>query len=283
MKYVLLIIITLAVQFEVRSQEVALNKVRLESDSTIKIVYVQIKIDGVKLDSLNRIKLLGNASVFTDESKEYISDWFYSDDYLDNYDNNYTIVFDSIPNQVNKFKRISGTLRLFNPSEEKSSIVRVSNDESTFNSNIISQNSNNIKVVPIDGFLLHKLKWKKRKIRKYIAEIINQNQLNEVLLLKTLSQYFEQNKKTKFLKKVSDYILFYIEKENFEVMSISIDDTTKNEKRYVSSKLNGPKSAIWSFINYKPKLNNNFIMEVIYENAESITEFNFELLDVDLK
>lgn len=283
MKYILSVLIILSVLFEVRSQEVTLNKVRFESDSTIKIVDVQIKIDGVKLDSLNRIKLLGNASAFTDDLKKYNSDWFYSDDYLDNYDNKYTIVFDSIPYQVKHFERISGTLRLFNPSEEKSSIIKVLNNTSTFNSNILFQNSNDIKVVPIDGYFLHKLKWKKRKFREFITGIVNQNQLNEVLLLQTLSEYFEQNKKSKFLKKVSDYILFYIERENFEVMSISLNDTNKDEKRFVNSKLNGPKSAIWSFRNYKLKLNSDFVIEIIYENAESITEFNFELLDVDLK
>nr|WP_299073443.1 hypothetical protein [uncultured Allomuricauda sp.] len=283
MKHLLFVLIALSIQSEVWSQKVALNEVRVESDSIIKMINVKIAIDGIKLDSLNRVKLLGNASALTEDSKKYISDWFYSDDYLDNYDNHYTIVFDSIPNEVNRFEKINGTLRLFNPSKEKNSIIRVSNDSSTFNSNIITQKSTNIKVVPIDGFLLHSLKWKKRKFREYVQGIVSQNQLNEVLLLKTLHEYLEQNRKSKFLKNISDYILFYIENDNFKVVSIFIDDPNKAKKRFISSRLNGPKSAIWGFRNYGPKLNNNFVIEVIHENSKSVTDFKFELLEVDLK
>lgn len=283
MKYQLLILILLSNQIEIWCQNTVLNKVVIESDSITKMVHVQIKISGVKLDTLNRVKIIGNALATAKDSNKFFSDWFYSDDYLDNYDNKYTIVFDSIPNDVMRFEKVNGILRLFSPSEEKKSVLIIPEGKSTFDSNIIGGKSSNIKVIPINAIVLNKLKKRKKKFAEYIKETISKNHLNKSLFIETLNKYFNNRQQFKLPKNISENIVFYIEHSNFKVVTISINDSKNRDKQFLGSKLNGPESAIWEYRNFKRKLSSDFVIEVVYENQESIKDFEFELLNVCLK
>lgn len=282
MKYFLLTFLLFSIQLETLCQEVQLDKVFIESDRATKMLSIRIKINGIKLDTLNRVKLLGDAYAFTKDSSMFISDWFYSDDYLDNDDNHYTFVFDSIPMNIMQFARIDGKLQLFSPSEKKNSIVIVPGGILNYNNNIIPKNSDNIKVVPINAFILDKIKKRRKKFNKYLIKSISENNLNETLFLETLNKYFDGRNQFKLPSNIEDNIIFYIENSKFKVVRISIDDN-KTGKLSVMSKLNGPNSAIWEIRYFKSKLSDDFAIEVILENRESIKDFDFELLNVELK
>ena len=287
MKRLILVLITITINTAIWSQKVTLDKVSYESYSTFKSVAVEIKIDGVKLDTINRIKLLGNAFAYIGKSKEYISDSFYSDEYQDNSDNKYTIVFDSISKQINNFEKVTGTLRYFHPSTYDKSIVVIENAKNTFNSNVLSKNSDEIKVIPINGLILHKLNKRKKKLPKYLDGIILKNRLDKNLFIETLSKHFDNYKDFNSLNKLSDFIIFYIEQPHFKVVSIHLEDSNnKNRTGYysveINSKLNGPKSAIWISSNFGKKLNDDYKIEIRYENKNSIKDFEFELSNLQL-
>lgn len=280
--FLLLLLLLLLIQFESLSQEVLLDTVFIEPDTTTKMVSIRIEINGTKLDTLNRVKLLGDAHADSEKSSMFISDWFYSDDYLDNEDNLYTFVFDSIPIHVEHFKRIEGKLRLFSPSKEKNSIVIVSGGIVNYNRNIIPSNPDSIKVIPINAIQLDKIKKRRKQFNSYVKRTISENQLNETLFLETLHRYFDDRSQYKLPKTIKDNIIFYIEYVDLRVVKITIEDHNTGRLSDMS-KLNGPNSAIWEISNFRSKFSDVFAIEVILENKESLKDFDFDLLNVELK
>lgn len=288
MRYLLTILILLFIQINLWSQTVSLNNVHIKSDSITKIVYVKIVVNDIKLDSIKRIKIIDKAYANTKNLNIYLSDTFYSDGYLDNYNNEYVFVFDSIPNQITAFEKINGVLRYFNPSIEKKSIVNNNKGREIFDSNILQGYSSDIKVVPIDGLTLHKLKKQRRKLNKYLNKVISINHLDKNLFFETLNKHFNQYKEFELFDKLSNMIIFYIEQPYFKVVSINIEDSSsENRNGYysvdINYKLNGPKSAIWISKNSGEKLDHDFNVEIMYENKKSIRDFEFELLDVNIE
>lgn len=283
-----ILIFLLFIQIKVWCQTVILNEISIDSDSISKMVDVEIIVNEINLDTINRLKLLDQAFAHTKNLNSFASDSFHTDGYSDNYDNKYTIVFDSIPNEVNNFERVTGVLRYFYPSIENKSIVIIENGNEAFNSNILDQNSKEIKIVPINGFILHRSKKRKRRLNKYLTEIILENDLDKNLFIETLSRHFEDYQDFKMIKKLSDFILFYIEQPSFKVVSIKIEDSnSKNRDGYysidINSKLNGPESALWISSNRGGKLKSNYNIEIRYENSKSIQDFEFELLNIELQ
>ncbi len=263
--------------------EFKVNKIRTEEiDSTYHLVNINLEINGILLDSINRIKLIENAIATNNDSK-HISDWFYSDHYNDNYDNKYTIVFDSINKNISEFQNIKGRMRYFYPSKERNSIVEITNGTSKFNKNLLEKNPTKIKVVFIDAKKLDKIRSKKRKLNKYLSELIKVNKLSEPLVNQTFEKYFRNRDEFQVSKEIMKNFIFYIEHSELRVNKILIIDKKTNKKGYISFQINSSDSSIWELRSFNNVPFDDIEIELIFENFESITNFDFELKDIIIK
>lgn len=281
MRYI--IIFFLFYQPFIWSQTVYVSKTISETESNYKIVEIETLIGGIKLDSINGVKLIGNATAYN-KTSNYLSHWFYSDNYLDNFNNKYTFGFDSIPEQVTLFDKIKGTLRYFTPSVEKKSILKIKNGKKNFDLNIIDQN--NIKIIPINGLELRKLN--SEELKKYTDQLYKKHNIDKNSFIDIIKEFFKNHTYYSSSKKLKDLIIFYIEHPILKVVKININDSFSINRTGVKSvdtnlKINGANSSIWISSNNGKKLDDNFTIEVILENKNSILDFDFELLDVQLK
>ena len=234
---------------------------------------IQISVNGIKLDSINRIELKNKAILSLKNSSNLYSDNFLTDLYFDNLDNKYTIVYNLKENNIDDLKSIRGTFKYFTPSISKNSINLLNITNSSFEKLIFEDSNSKIKIIYLDAFKIDSLRNNKR----YFKKIVRNNNLDKTIFQDAIDNHLGQRDNFKIPKNLQNNVIFYIESPIYKVVSNKVQKSEKYNSPEVVSEHHSDKWTIWELRYFNQSIPKDYTIEIISENEDSISEFDFNI------
>lgn len=238
-------------------------------------ITIQISIDELNLDTINRISLKNSAVLTYGKSKKIYSDDFLTDMYYDEDSNLFNIVFKAKPKIFNKLKSIEGTFKYLTPSISKNSIQNV-NINNSFIEKLVF-NDSNIRILYLNAFKIDSLINNKSEFENWKNNIISENNLDKNIFETSISEYLKNRNQFKLPNHLKCNVMFYIENPTFKVVKNTFLKSDSYNSPEVQSEFHSDSWTIWELRYFKNRMPENYTIEFILENDESINEFNFKI------
>lgn len=253
------------------SQKVNFEKVFYRNPDNLAI---QISVDNLKLDSINRIELKNNAILRLKNSSSIQSDDFFTDLYYDNGDNKFTIIFNSKGIKLTDIKSLEGTFKYFTPTQSNTSIHQLNIDYSSFENLVYEDSKSKIKIVYLDAFKIDSLKNNK----DYLKKIIKNNDLDKALFEDAIKKHLKHRSDFKIPHNLKTNVIFYIENPTYKVVSTKFKKSGDNDQPSILSEHHSDKWTIWELRYFDKPCPKTYNVEVISENEDSVRLFDFNIL-----